>query len=153
GSGLYLRLGIGVTEVLRELSGRKATTELERRAESLLPYCSGLQEHGFSMGPVETRAEATLGRSYDVAGTAYKFYEVEKIPDDALLLEDLGHLLTAYSKYVESRPIPSPPAAEITLPQGEGVAPLCLLGTARDWKTSVPDSERLIRARGAVANW
>jgi hypothetical protein len=103
-SGIYLCLGVGVSALLREMSKSEAYSELTHRAEALRTKVFDLTTHGFTVGPgIDLHATGTLGKSYEQATVAYKFYEAGNIPNDAAITSDITALLGAYDKVVEPK--------------------------------------------------
>ncbi|ABQ28257.1 MrcB family domain-containing protein [Geotalea uraniireducens] len=75
-SGVYITFNQGVTELIRQNGRPRAHQELQKRAEAIHQYCSGLPSKGFSLiKGIDLRADAGLGADYEYSTIAYKFYE------------------------------------------------------------------------------
>jgi hypothetical protein len=102
-SGVYLCLSQGITAVSKELPKSEAYSKLNRRAESLRGKIPDLAVNGFTVGPgIDLRATGTLGKGYEQATVAYKFYATGQIPNDQVIATDIAALLDAYDRALES---------------------------------------------------
>jgi hypothetical protein len=103
-SGVYLTLSQGVTEP-KTIHGATAGLQLLRENASLLRNsCNGLSRRGFSLNSeIDLRTEGTLGRDYEAATIAYKFYERGDVPHDQEIAYDIDALAEAYDQYVQSQ--------------------------------------------------
>lgn len=94
GSGVYLSLGFGTTE----LTNTFGVQEAQRRAGELRISIRAQDPRLESWGnDIDLRANTALGRSYEWASAGAKFYPSDGIPEDKFLLEDLEELLAIYS--------------------------------------------------------
>jgi hypothetical protein len=100
-SGVYLTLNQGVTEPKNRLGKVKAHEFLRQNAADLRRLCGGLLEHGFRLDEeINLSADSGLGSDYESSTIAYKLYEVDAVPDDEDLLDDLEAVLRAYDRYL-----------------------------------------------------
>ena len=100
-SGFYLCLSQGVTKISRELGRTEGYLELNRRAEALRPSLTRLKETGFVVGPgLDLRATGALGKGYEQATIAYKFYATQSLPSDDQFTEDITNLLDSYDEAI-----------------------------------------------------
>jgi MrcB-like, N-terminal domain len=150
-SGVYVTFNQGVTEPKKTHGATSGLQLLRETATDLRRHCGDLERHGFRLdSEIDLRTEGTLGRDYEAATIAYKFYERGSVPDDPEIAQDLEALLTMYDQQintppdakaplddVESRPIPpSPPytmpgaLADLFLEEDE-IAELLTLWRAR----------------------
>ncbi len=146
GKGCYVKLGQGVTSVIKEF-GAGAQQELARRAVDLHRFCGDLKEAGFDMSG---RTELDAGRHklaelYEASTVAFKYYELHAMPSEQQMLADLTALLGVYEKYVESK--------DGLTPAANDQRQLSLIGTARDFMVEMPNRQKHIREKGAWASW
>jgi MoxR-like ATPase len=145
GNGLYLKLAQGVTAAEKEF-GAKAEVVLGQRAAELRPLCLSLEEKGFDLtGQTNLHTEGKLGKLYEASTIAAKHYQLDALPTQAELLNDLNALLQTYDTYVthhktESTPIRDP-------------RPLALVGTWRDIKAAASELQEKIAHNGGYASW
>jgi hypothetical protein len=103
-SGVYLTFNQGVAEFKKQHGAAAGLQLLRERAESLRRDLRDLSTRGFALDDqVDLRTEAGLGRDYEVSTIAYKLYERGGIPSDIEIEADLGALLNAYDRYLESK--------------------------------------------------
>lgn len=101
-SGVYLTFNQGVTEPKRQHGPKEGKIVLQSRAEELRKHCNDLVQYGFALDDkVDLRADSGLGSDYEDSTVAYKLYEANKVPDDAVILNDLDAVLIAYDKYLK----------------------------------------------------
>lgn len=95
GSGIYLSLGFGTTDLKRKYGAniaKKKANELRiviRKSDKRLSYWDE---------KVDLRSNTELGKSYEWASAGAKFYPYENIPDDDVLVSDLLELLEIYAE-------------------------------------------------------
>ena len=90
-----------VTEPKNRLGKVKAHEFLRQNAADLRRLCGGLLEHGFRLDEeINLSADSGLGSDYESSTIAYKLYEVDAVPDDEDLLDDLEAVLRAYDRYL-----------------------------------------------------
>ena len=94
GSGVYLSLGFGTTELKRQYG----TTLAKQKAEELRSTIRGLDNRLDDWDQkVDLRSNTTLGQSYEWASAGAKFYPLDNMPDDNTLTSDLIELLEIYA--------------------------------------------------------
>lgn len=94
GSGVYLSLGFGTTE----LKKRYGKTLAKQKAEELRNNIRGLDKRLNTWDQkVDLRSNTPLGKSYEWASAGAKFYPLENMPDENDLVSDLIELLEIYS--------------------------------------------------------
>jgi len=98
GSGVYLTLGQGVTS-LKELNRKDAKKKIQSTIKSIREQIPQLEP--WMHGPLDLRANTSLGKSYEVTNIAAKFYDSTNIPDEASLKKDLDVILMGYNKIAE----------------------------------------------------
>ena len=119
-SGVYLCLSQGITALSKELPKAEAYSELNRRAEILRSKISALKTFGFDVEPgMDLHASGHLGKGYEQATVAFKFYEAGNVPDDLNLATDITALLDAYERILEPHAIEELQPEE----QGDNVGP------------------------------
>jgi len=94
GSGIYLSLGFGTTDLKEKYGargGREKAAELRNQIRSKDQRLEKWNES------IDLRSSTDLGRSYELATAGAKFYPHDAIPDDEKLLSDLNELLDIYS--------------------------------------------------------
>ena len=100
GSGIYLSLGFGTTELKRQYG----TTLAKQKAEELRSTIRGLDNRLDDWDQkVDLRSSTTLGKSYEWASAGAKFYPLDNMPDEVTLTSDLKELLDIYADvYLET---------------------------------------------------
>ncbi|RKF22128.1 DUF3578 domain-containing protein [Alginatibacterium sediminis] len=94
GSGVYLSLGFGTTELKRQYG----TALAKQKAEELRNSIRGLDKRLNNWDQrVDLRSNTTLGKSYEWASAGAKFYPLESMPDEIVLISDLKELLEVYA--------------------------------------------------------
>lgn len=94
GSGVYLSLGFGTTELKRQYG----TTLAKQKAEELRSTIRGLDNRLDDWDQkVDLRSNTTLGQSYEWASAGAKFYPLDNMPDANTLTSDLIELLEIYA--------------------------------------------------------
>src|SRR5690554_3680422 len=94
GSGVYLSLGFGTTELKRQYG----TTLAKQKAEELRTTIRGLDNRLDDWDQkVDLRSNTTLGQSYEWASAGAKFYPLDNMPDDNTLRSNLIELLEIYA--------------------------------------------------------
>ncbi|CCQ11333.1 5-methylcytosine-specific restriction related enzyme [Pseudoalteromonas luteoviolacea B = ATCC 29581] len=94
GSGIYLSLGFGTTELRKQYG----TALAKQKAEELRNTIRGLDNRLDDWGQkVDLRSNTTLGQSYEWASAGAKFYPLDNMPDDNTLTSDLKELLEIYA--------------------------------------------------------
>lgn len=94
GSGVYLSLGFGTTELKKQYG----TTLAKQKAEELRTTIRGLDNRLDDWDQkVDLRSNTTLGQSYEWASAGAKFYPLDNMPDDDTLRSDLIELLEIYA--------------------------------------------------------
>ena len=96
GSGAYLSLAFGVTKTTRELGKHKAQLIFSE-------YSAGLKKQHTQLnkwpdGALDLKANTKLGKSYETATIAHKYYDSESLPSDADFENDLKELLQIYQQ-------------------------------------------------------
>jgi len=103
-SGFYLNFSQGVTQVLNEYGRVEGRKVLKQRADKYSVYTTNLIEHGFLVGErINDTRTGALGKAYQAATIAGKFYEKNSLPPAKELLDDLAAVLETYDLYLESR--------------------------------------------------
>ncbi|MEZ9709133.1 DUF3578 domain-containing protein [Vibrio breoganii] len=94
GSGVYLSLGFGTTELKQQYGTVLAKQKAEELRHGIRALDSRLNRWDKK---VDLRSNTTLGKSYEWATAGAKFYSVEQMPDDNELISDLTELLEIYA--------------------------------------------------------
>jgi hypothetical protein len=104
-SGVYVTFNQGVTEPKKTHGATSGLQLLRETATDLRRHCGDLERHGFRLdSEIDLRTEGTLGRDYEAATIAYKFYERGSVPDDPEIAQDLEALLTMYDQQINTPP-------------------------------------------------
>ena len=100
GSGIYLSLGFGTTELKKQYG----TAQAKQKAEELRNSIRGLDNRLNDWDQkVDLRSSTTLGKSYEWASDGAKFYPLDNMPDEVTLTSDLKELLDIYADvYLET---------------------------------------------------
>ncbi|PSV39649.1 MrcB family domain-containing protein [Photobacterium sp. GB-36] len=94
GSGVYLSLGFGTTELKKQYG----TAQAKQKAEELRNSIRGLDNRLNAWDQnVDLRSNTTLGKSYEWASAGAKFYPLDNMPDEDTLTFDLTELLDIYA--------------------------------------------------------
>jgi hypothetical protein len=102
-SGLYVCLSQGITSLSKKLPKMEAYSELSRRASVIQSKIRSLELNGFVVGPgIDLHATGNLGKGYERATIAYKFYDAAAIPADDVIAGDITALLQAYDVALEA---------------------------------------------------
>ncbi|GIA94270.1 restriction endonuclease [Vibrio cholerae] len=94
GSGVYLSLGFGTTELKKQYGTALARQKAEELRNNIRSFDSRLSTWDQK---VDLRSNTTLGRSYEWASAGAKFYPLENMPDEDTLTSDLTELLDIYA--------------------------------------------------------
>lgn len=136
-SGFSLNLSQGVTEIINEYGNAKGKTVMAERAAELRKFCAPLKTRGFVLESPDKK----LGKEYEAATAAYKYYPANAVPADDELLEDLAAMLTAYDDYLTEK-------------KSEAPTPLCLLGTGKSAMRYQQDRIAKVKSNGFyVSPW
>lgn len=101
--GLYLCLTQGVSEIIQTVGRQQGYKQLQQKAEQMRPFLKQLEAKGFKLdNNMKLNADSTLGRNYEKATIAYKYYSAEALPGDFELTRDLVTILDAYLHIDES---------------------------------------------------
>lgn len=95
-SGVYLSLNQGIT-LPRNQFGAHAAQEIAEKRKNLIRSLFPELE-GWEHGPLDLRADTSLGRSYQQPNIASKFYSLNDIPSEERLRKDLQLLLKVYGQ-------------------------------------------------------
>lgn len=94
GSGVYLSLGFGTTELKKQYGTALAKQKAEELRSSIRALDNRLNAWDQK---VDLRSNTTLGKSYEWASAGAKFYPLENMPDEQILTSDLKELLDMYA--------------------------------------------------------
>ncbi|MEQ1907039.1 MAG: DUF3578 domain-containing protein, partial [Pirellulaceae bacterium] len=107
-SGVYLGIGMGVEDLIKQVGLSNVEEVLSRDIAKVASAFSQLENYGFVLdSAVDLRATRTLGRGYEKAFVANKFYDALDIPDDESLAEDWEGLLAAYAGFLNNKTVDS----------------------------------------------
>lgn len=153
-SGVYLALGLGAAGTVGRFYdvSRRDRRDLQARAMRLQPFCHELASRGFSTEQaIDLRTDSKLGRGYEAGTIAHRLYTVEALPEDRVLLDDLGALLSAYDKYIDEEVLRSSPIARAEVSSGTDIEPLHtpITDLPSSQLSSVPAAITLATASGA----
>ena len=94
GSGVYLSLGFGTTELKKKHGALEAKVKAQELRTSIRSVDFRLKTWD---DKIDLRSSTVLGQSYEWASAGAKFYPLENIPNDSSLLADLDELLEIYA--------------------------------------------------------
>ncbi|PTB33518.1 MrcB family domain-containing protein [Photobacterium phosphoreum] len=94
GSGVYLSLGFGTTELKRQYGTALARKKAEALRNSIRELDNRLDDWDQK---VDLRSNTVLGQSYEWASAGAKFYPLENMPDENTLTSELIELLEIYA--------------------------------------------------------
>lgn len=94
GSGIYLSLEFGTTELKKSYGTAKAKIIAKDLREDLRKSDSRLERWDKD---IVLRSNTTLGQSYEWASAGAIFYPIDNMPDDESLLFDIAELLDIYA--------------------------------------------------------
>lgn len=95
GTGVYLSLGFGATELQENCTLAEAKEKALKIRERLTANIPGLSKWDLE---ISLDATTATGKSYEWATAGAKFYESNNIPSDEILTQDLKDLLHIYSQ-------------------------------------------------------
>lgn len=95
GSGVYLSLGFGTTD-LKEKYGSQEAVEKARELREVIRNSN--PDLGSWDSNINLHSNTPLGQSYEWASAGAKYYESGNIPDESVLIRDLEELLKIYSQ-------------------------------------------------------
>ncbi|MCJ8301879.1 DUF3578 domain-containing protein [Shewanella sp.] len=95
GTGLYLSLGFGSTNLKSKFGQIEAKVQAAQIKDGLNSYIPELKNWNDT---IDLRSTTNLGRSYEWATAGAKFYDISSMPSDEQLAADLIEILTIYSK-------------------------------------------------------
>lgn len=94
GSGVYLSLGQGVTNLNNHYGAEKAVEEVKSNISFYRSKIPALQS--WSGDALNLHATTIRGRLYEPTNIGSKFYAADSIPDDSTLFNDLNEMLSIY---------------------------------------------------------
>ncbi|MCL1077046.1 DUF3578 domain-containing protein [Parashewanella spongiae] len=94
GSGVYLSLGFGTTDLKKQHGAAQARFKAKELRSNIRN--SDLRLNRWDE-KIDLRSTTSLGRSYEWASAGAKFYPLENMPDDSVLISDLTELLEIYA--------------------------------------------------------
>lgn len=100
-SGVYLTYNQGVSN-LRDTYGREVAYSMYKtRAERLRREVPELGDAGFHLdNAIDLSPDGSLGKAYEASTVGYMQYASTDVPEDDVLLGDLGACLQAYDRHV-----------------------------------------------------
>jgi MrcB-like, N-terminal domain/AAA domain (dynein-related subfamily) len=96
GSGLYLSLGFGTTNLKKIYGAAKAKGEASKITQHIHETFPSINI--WRNATIDLRSSTDLGKSYEWGSAGAKFYPVNEIPSDEILLRDLFELIDIYKK-------------------------------------------------------
>lgn len=92
--GVYLSLNQGWTQYARQFAGtaRDHIDSVAGRLRQLLPWIPD----GFSEAPIDLASDRPLARGYELGHVCRRYYALQDLPADAVLVEDLRQALDLY---------------------------------------------------------
>jgi 5-methylcytosine-specific restriction protein B len=146
GQGCYLKLAQGVTAA-EKTHGAKAPEILAAQAAAIRARCGHLSDVGFDLsGESYLATTQKLGKLYEASTVASKYYAVDTMPTDDVLLADLEHLLAAYDHYVEDTKGSAAKAIN-------DERPLALIGPSQSTARDLERVSEFIHTRGGWSSW
>jgi len=94
GSGVYLSLGFGAHDLKKRYGtglAKQKAKELRENIRNSDPRLNSWDDR------VDLRSSTALGQSYEWASAGARFYPLENMPEDSVLVADLTELLEIYS--------------------------------------------------------
>jgi 5-methylcytosine-specific restriction enzyme A len=91
---LYLFLGLGWTQFEDKFGIRDGRIEIESTATALQKHLRSTS--GFSTSKIDLKTNNTLGKGYELGMVLSKKYDTRKLPNDAVLVDDLRNLMGVY---------------------------------------------------------
>ena len=108
-SGFYLTFnqGVGISNKGRSVARAPTSSDLERVHSKTVDIRLKIPELislGFSMDDnIDLSVKWGAGKAYEQSTIAYKFYDRNDIPSDEKIFEDIGNVLSFYTKYVSNK--------------------------------------------------
>ncbi|MBK1811537.1 DUF3578 domain-containing protein [Clostridium sp. YIM B02505] len=94
--GLYLSLNQGFTYFKNEIGSKGAKTEIEKVSKYLLDICNTIPSN--YRNSIDLKAVGPLGKGYMAGHIAGVYYDLNKIPDDNKLMDDLRNMMSVYEE-------------------------------------------------------
>ena len=94
GSGVYLSLGFGTTDLKKQYGAAEAQQKARALRETIRQSDERLVQWGET---IDLHSSTPLGRSYEWASAGAKFYPTEAMPSDEALLYDLQEMMAIYT--------------------------------------------------------
>lgn len=113
GSGFYLSLMQGTTNPTKKLGKVAAELQASQIKDKVLNIIPGLKEWGIEN--IDLKATTSLGQSYEKSNISAKYYDVNNIPSDDQLQQDLETLLAFYKQIENISWLPESPKMEENL--------------------------------------
>jgi len=106
GTGVYLSLCFGTTELKQKFGTNGAKEKAAELRDEIRKHDKRLSSWNEF---IDLRTNTALGRSYEWASAGAKFYDIENIPHDNELCEDIKELIQIYANTdVRQKPIKKP---------------------------------------------
>jgi len=113
GSGFYLSLMQGTTNPTKKFGKVAAELQASQIKDKVLALIPGLKEWGIK--DIDLKATTSLGQSYEKSNITAKYYDVNNIPSDDKLQQDLETLLEFYKQIENISWLPESPIMEESL--------------------------------------
>ena len=98
-SGFYLTLIYGATDFIKQHGEQAMASHTKELREQFKPLLKGFDLDD----KINLHTDGKLGKQYEKAIIAYKFYNAKNIPDDTVILQDLETVLNAYEQYLAQK--------------------------------------------------
>ncbi|WP_065187375.1 MrcB family domain-containing protein [Shewanella woodyi] len=95
GSGLYLSLCFGTTDLQSQYGLQEAKIQAKKIKANLRSYIPELENWNET---IDLKSTTNLGKSYEWATAGAKFYSIDSMPSDKQLTNDLIEILTIYKR-------------------------------------------------------
>lgn len=97
--GIYLSLNQGFTFFREKFGTKKGREEIRKVASFLQRSCNTIPEE-LKLETIDLKAVGTLGKGYMPGHIAGRYYDVNNLPTDNELIDDLRNLMSVYEEIV-----------------------------------------------------
>ncbi|WP_459195806.1 MrcB family domain-containing protein [Wukongibacter baidiensis] len=98
-SGVYLSLNQGFTFFREKFGTKQGRKEIQNVALYLQELCNTIPED-LELRAIDLEAKGVLGRGYMPGHIAGKYYDINNLPSDDKLIDDLRNLMSVYEEVV-----------------------------------------------------
>jgi len=95
--GLYLSLNQGFTFFKDKFGVKRGREEIRKVAQYLQGICNTIPKE-FKTNSIDLKATGVLGKGYMLGHIAGKYYDINKLPSDSELMDELRNMMSVYEE-------------------------------------------------------